>query len=133
VSSTDQDPPPTPTAGPDWTEIQDSAEFTELRRRLRKFVFPMTVAFLAWYLLYVLLSDYAHEFMSTKVFGSINLGLIFGLLQFVSTFVITSMYVRHANRKLDPLAEKIRSDIEDGPVEGGHTKDGHTDAEGDAR
>ncbi len=110
MSSTDQGPPP-PT-GPDWSEIQQSAEFIQLRRRLRGFVFPMTAAFLAWYLLYVLLSDYAHEFMSTKVFGNINLGLIFGLLQFVSTFVITTLYVRHANKNLDPLAEKLRNEIE---------------------
>jgi len=112
VSSTDQEPPPS--SGPDWATIQESAEFTQLRKRLRGFVFPMTVAFLVWYLLYVLLSDYAHDFMSTKVFGNINIGLIFGLLQFVSTFLITSLYVRHANRKLDPVAEKIRTDIEEG-------------------
>jgi len=98
----------------DWVKIQQSAEFTELRRRLRNFVFPMTVAFLLWYLLYVLLSDYAHDFMGTKVIGNINIGLIFGLLQFVSTFVITSLYVRHANKKLDPVSEKIRNDFEGG-------------------
>lgn len=99
---------------PDWVKIQQSAEFIELRRRLRNFVFPMTVAFLLWYLLYVLLSDYAHDFMGTKVIGNINIGLIFGLLQFVSTFVITSLYVRHANKKLDPVSEKIRNDVEGG-------------------
>ncbi len=124
MSTTDQSPPPTP--GTDWTEVQNSAEFTELRRRLRGWVFPMTAAFLAWYLLYVLMSDYAHDFMSTKVFGNINVGLIFGLLQFVSTFVITGLYVRHANRKLDPVAEKIRGDIE------GHTPDAEPAAEADA-
>ena len=107
MSTIDQGPP-----GPDWETIQQSAEFTQLRRRLRGFVFPMTVAFLAWYLLYVLLSDYAQDFMSTKVFGNINIGLIVGLLQFVSTVVITSLYVRHANKSLDPVADKIRADIE---------------------
>ncbi|HEV7646568.1 MAG TPA: DUF485 domain-containing protein [Actinophytocola sp.] len=125
MSGTDQGP--LPEADPDWTEIQDSAEFTELRRRLRGWVFPMTVAFLLWYLLYVLLSDYAHGFMSTKVFGNINIGLIFGLLQFVSTFLITSLYVRHANRKLDPVAEKIRRDVE------GSDDDADTDVEGGVR
>ena len=110
MSTTDQGPP----GGPDWETVQQSAEFTQLRRRLRNFVFPMTIAFLAWYLLYVLLSDYAHDFMSTKVFGNVNIGLIFGLLQFVSTFVITSLYVRYANRNLDPVADKIREDVEGG-------------------
>ena len=107
MSTTEQGPP-----GPDWETIQQSAEFTQLRRRLRNFVFPMTIAFLAWYLLYVLMSDYAHEFMSTKVFGNINIGLIIGLLQFVSTFAITTIYVRYANKHLDPAAEKLRQQIE---------------------
>jgi uncharacterized membrane protein (DUF485 family) len=101
-----------PGPGPDWESIEESADFAVLRRRLRTFVFPMTAAFLGWYLLYVLLSAYAHEFMSTKVFGNINIGLIFGLLQFVSTFLITWLYARHANRNLDPIADKIRSEIE---------------------
>ncbi|TCP55307.1 uncharacterized membrane protein (DUF485 family) [Tamaricihabitans halophyticus] len=95
-----------------WARVHGGAEFQELRRRLRGFVFPMAVLFLAWYLLYVLLADYAHGFMSTKLVGNINVGLVFGLLQFVSTFVITALYVRHANRKLDPIADKIRAEVE---------------------
>ena len=39
-------------------------------------------------------------------------GLIIGLLQFVTTFLITTLYVRYANRHLDPAAEKIREQIE---------------------
>ena len=103
------------TGGPpaaDWEQVQQSAEFRELRGRLRRFVFPMAGLFLAWYLLYVLLADYAHGFMSTKLAGNFTVGLLFGLLQFVSTFVITGLYVRYANRKLDPLSDRIRADIE---------------------
>jgi uncharacterized membrane protein (DUF485 family) len=95
-----------------WAEVQQSADFVELRRRLRRFVFPMTGLFLVWYLVYVLLADYAHGFMSTKLFGNINVALVLGILQFVSTFVITTLYVRYANRRLDPQAEKIRDEIE---------------------
>ncbi len=111
MSTTDTDGPPE-TSETIWERAHESTEFRELRSRLRRFVFPMTAVFLLWYLLYVLLADYAHDFMSTKVVGNINVGLIFGLLQFVSTFVITGLYVRYANRKLDPVAEKIREDIE---------------------
>jgi uncharacterized membrane protein (DUF485 family) len=110
VSTTE---PSTHPPGPaSWNEVHASAEFQQLRRRLRVFVFPMTALFLVWYLLYVVLADYAHDFMSAKVVGNINVGLIFGLLQFVSTFVITWLYVRYANRQLDPIADKIRSDLE---------------------
>jgi uncharacterized membrane protein (DUF485 family) len=95
-----------------WAEVQQSADFMELRRRLRRFVFPMTGVFLVWYLVYVLLADYAHGFMSTKLFGNINVALVLGILQFVSTFVITTLYVRYANRRIDPQAQKVRDQIE---------------------
>jgi uncharacterized membrane protein (DUF485 family) len=95
-----------------WIEAQNSPEFADLRHRLRRFVFPMTGVFLVWYLVYVLLADYAHGFMSTKVLGNINVALILGILQFVSTFVITALYVRYANKNLDPKAEEIRAKLE---------------------
>ncbi|NNG34262.1 DUF485 domain-containing protein [Nakamurella aerolata] len=97
---------------PDWEQIQASPDFGRLRRAVRNFIFPLTVAFLVWYLLYVLLADYAHGFMSTKVFGNVNIGLIFGVLQFVSTFLIAIAYSRYANRKIDPLADQIRDEAE---------------------
>ena len=105
-------------AAPDaavFTEVQAGHEFQELRRRHRSFVFPLAIGFLVWYFLYVLLADYAHDFMSTKVSGSITIGLILGLLQFVSTFAITMWYVSYANRRLDPAAEQIRHRLE-GPL-----------------
>jgi uncharacterized membrane protein (DUF485 family) len=96
----------------EYRQAQDSPEFTELRRRFRSFAVPMTVAFLAWYLLYVLLSTYAPDFMATEVFGNINIGLLLGLGQFVSTFLITSLYVRHAGRSTDPIADEMRNRLE---------------------
>ncbi|CAN5266350.1 DUF485 domain-containing protein [soil metagenome] len=96
----------------DYERVQTSAEFVNLRKRFRGFAFTMTVAFLVWYLLYVLMSAYAVDFMSTPVLGNINVGLIFGLLQFVSTFVITTMYVRHANKNTDPIADELREQLE---------------------
>ena len=96
----------------EYRQAQDSPEFTELRRRFRRFAFPMTVAFLAWYLLYVLLSTYAPDFMATPVFGNVNLGLLLGLAQFVSTFVITHLYVAHANKNTDPIADEMRTRLE---------------------
>lgn len=90
-----------------YVDLQNSEEFADLRRRFRSFVFPMTALFLAWYFLYVLLSTYASDFMSAKVFGNINVGLLFGLGQFVSTFVITMIYARWADREFDPRAEAL--------------------------
>ncbi|SDP08869.1 Uncharacterized membrane protein, DUF485 family [Arthrobacter sp. ok909] len=106
-------------AAVDFKEVQSTKQFKELRKRHRSFVFPMSIAFLLWYFAYVLLADYAVGFMSIKVWGNINVGLILGLLQFVTTFAITGWYVSYSNRKLDPIASEIRNEIE------GHEFDKH--------
>ncbi|GGT63642.1 DUF485 domain-containing protein [Streptomyces purpureus] len=95
-----------------FVEVQESAEFGELRRTYRSFAFPLTLAFIAWYLLYVLLSNYAGDFMGTKLFGNINVALVLGLGQFLTTFLIAWLYSRHAAEKLDPKAEAIKSRME---------------------
>ncbi|SDL30790.1 Uncharacterized membrane protein, DUF485 family [Lentzea albidocapillata subsp. violacea] len=95
---------------PKFELIRQTEEFRTLRRRLTTFVFPMTALFLASYLTFVLLSAYAKDFVSTKVIGVINLGILLGLGQFVTSIIITLGYARYAKRRLDPqrklLAEK---------------------------
>lgn len=98
--------------GHGYADVQESPEFIDLRRRFRRFVFPMTALFMSWYFLYVLLSTYASDFMSTRVSGNITVGLVFGLLQFVSTFAITMIYASWANKRQDPIAETLRERIE---------------------
>jgi uncharacterized membrane protein (DUF485 family) len=96
----------------EYVEVQKTAEFQELGHRYRGFAFPMTVAFLAWYFAFVFAAVFAPGWMGTTVpvFG--NIGIVFGLLQFVTTGLITWLYVRHANNKLDPLATEIREEME---------------------
>jgi uncharacterized membrane protein (DUF485 family) len=104
----------TPVSAQQYLAVQAGPEFQELRNKLRRFVFPMSALFLVWYFAYVLLSVFATDFMATKVWGNINVGLLIGLGQFVSTFVITGIYVRFANSELDPRAETIRHELEGG-------------------
>ncbi|MFB9465961.1 DUF485 domain-containing protein [Streptomyces cinereospinus] len=98
----------------EFVEVQNSAEFGELRRSHRSFAFPLTVGFIAWYLLYVLLSNYAGGFMGTELFGNINVALVLGVAQFITTFLIAWWYSRHAAAQLDPKAEAIKSRMEGG-------------------
>jgi uncharacterized membrane protein (DUF485 family) len=96
-----------------YLRIQNSPEFGELRQRFRAFVFPLTGLFLVWYFLYVLLAAFAHGFMSTKVVGNINVGLLFGFGQFVTTFAITMIYARWADRTFDPAAAALHARFEE--------------------
>lgn len=110
MSTTDTEQPKPP-SGTDYLEVQASPEFAELRSRLRGFVFPTTVFFLVWYAGYVLLGAFATDFMATKVWGNVNVGLLLGLAQFLTTFLITGLYIRFANRELDPRAAAIRAEM----------------------
>ena len=98
----------------DFERTHTSAEFAQLRSTFRRFAFPMTAVFVVWYFVYVLLSTYAHDFMSMPFVGNLNVGLAMGLAQFVTTFLITWLYVRHANRNIDPLAPEQREGLEGG-------------------
>lgn len=91
----------------DYLAVQRSPEFATLRSRFRGFAFPMTLLFIVWYLAYVLLAAYAHDFMSKKVWGEVNVAIVMGVLQFVSTAVITIAYLRFAKRRLDPQVETV--------------------------
>jgi len=82
-----------------------------LRRRLRRFVFPMSAVFFGWYLGYVLLAAYAHGLMSRRVTGEITVGLVMGVLQFASTALIMVGYLRYARARIDPLVAAIRDRV----------------------
>ncbi len=99
---------------PVYDALHDSHEFTELRRLYRGFVFPATVAFLVWYLLFVVLSISGAGFMNHQVIGNINVALIFGLLQFVTTFALAYVYSRFSTARLDPLARSLDETYEKG-------------------
>ncbi len=104
---------------PVYAELHASAEFVELRKRFRAFVFPATFAFMTWYLLYVVMSNWAPDFMGTQVVGNINVALVFGLLQFVSTFLIAWLYGRYMEKNVDPLARGLEQRYNDEIAGGG--------------
>jgi uncharacterized membrane protein (DUF485 family) len=102
------------TAHATYERMHATKEFHELRRRYRGFAIPWTVAFLVWYLTYVVLSTWATDFMNTKLAGNINIALVFGLLQFVTTFLIAWLYAKHSAKHLDPLANQLKSEFDTG-------------------
>lgn len=95
-----------------WVKTQSSQEFQDLRRRFRNFAFPLTVAFLVWYFLYVGLTAFARDFVSIQVFGNINVAFLLGLGQFATTFLIMWLYERHSTKELDGPSEALKAKVE---------------------
>lgn len=91
-----------------FLEVQDSPAFREVRGRYRGFVFPAAAAFVAWYLLYVVLATTAPGLMGRQVAGEVNVAMVAGLAQFATTFLLTWAYVRHARLRRDRAALDLR-------------------------
>jgi uncharacterized membrane protein (DUF485 family) len=112
VDSAPENDTSAPPDGTDYVQVQQSTEFGELRSTYRSFAVPVTIGFIAWYLLYVLLSNYATDFMAIKVVGNINLAFVLGLAQFLTTFLVAWWYSRHAAANLDPKAKAIKTRLD---------------------
>ena len=94
--------------------VHASREFQSLRRHFGSFVVPAIVAFLGWYFLYVICAAFAPGFMKTQVFGEVNVGLLFGVSQFLLTFVVTVTYLRWGRRRFDAQSMRLRARLEQG-------------------
>lgn len=96
-----------------YLEVQRSAAFQEVRRRYRRFVVPAVAGFLLWYVAYVVTATTAPGFMARPVAGAVNVGLLAGLGQFLSTFLLTWAYARHARLRRDRAALELRWDTQE--------------------
>lgn len=96
-----------------YLEVQRSAAFQEVRSRYRRFVVPGVLLFLGWYVGYVVTATAAPGLMARPVAGAVNVGMLAGLGQFLTTFVFTWAYARHARLRRDRVALDLRWDTQE--------------------
>ncbi|WP_328947052.1 DUF485 domain-containing protein [Streptomyces sp. NBC_00250] len=96
-----------------YLEVQRSPAFQEVRSRYRRFVFPAALAFLLWYLAYVVAATAAPGLMARPVAGVVNVAMVAGLGQFLTTFLLTWAYARHARLRRDRAALELRWDTQE--------------------
>ncbi|MER5292688.1 DUF485 domain-containing protein [Streptomyces pharetrae] len=96
-----------------YLEVQRGAAFQEVRSRYRRFVVPAFAAFFAWYVGYVVVATSAPGLMARPVAGTVNVAMLAGLGQFLSTFLLTWAYARHARLRRDRAALELRWDTQE--------------------
>ncbi|KUO12603.1 DUF485 domain-containing protein [Streptomyces sp. DSM 15324] len=96
-----------------YLEVQRSAAFQEVRGRYRRFVGPASAGFFLWYVAYVVTATAAPGFMARPVVGAVNVALLAGLGQFLTTFLLTWAYARHARLRRDRAALELRWDTQE--------------------
>ena len=95
----------------EFVAMQQSPEFQELRSTFRGFTFPVSVAFFVWYIFYVVVATFFPQTMAQPFLG-MNVGIWLGIAQFITTFIITYVYVKYANKNIEPRAAHIREVME---------------------
>jgi uncharacterized membrane protein (DUF485 family) len=89
-----------------WDRVAESHEFRDLMATKKIFIVPAFFFFLVYYFLLPLLVGYAPQFMSTKVWGNVNLAYLFALSQFFMAWTIAGLYVR-AGDDFDEISHDI--------------------------
>ncbi|MGC0337339.1 DUF485 domain-containing protein [Streptomyces sp. SLBN-8D4] len=96
-----------------YLEVQRSAAFQEVRSRYRRFVVPAGIGFFTWYVAYVVTATSAPGLMARPVAGAVNVAMLAGLGQFLTTFLLTWAYARHARLRRDRAALELRWDTQE--------------------
>ncbi len=86
----------------DWSRLENSPQFTELKRAKLAFIVPACVVFITYYFSLPVLVGYAPEFMARKVFGA----YLFALSQFFMAWILAAFYVKAAS-KFDVQAAEV--------------------------
>jgi uncharacterized membrane protein (DUF485 family) len=90
----------------DWDVVAANSEFRDLMAKKARFVVIATLFFVAYYFALPILVGYAPEFMSTPVWGPVNIAYLFALSQFFMAWFIAFLYVRAASR-FDQMGKNV--------------------------
>jgi len=89
-----------------WDQVACSKEFQDLLAVKKVFIIPAFVFFLVYYFTLPMLVGYAPGLMSLRVVGSVTLGYVYALSQFVVGWIIAWLYLKAASR-FDALTKDI--------------------------
>lgn len=98
-----------PTTQPDWDRLAASQKFKDLMATKKMFIVPAFIFFVVYYFALPVSVGYAPAFMSTKVWGYVNIAYLFALSQFFVAWIIAGLYVKAAN-DFDRLSKDIIED-----------------------
>jgi uncharacterized membrane protein (DUF485 family) len=96
----------------DWKAIDDDPRFQSLHRKKTTFLWGLMVFSIVYYFLLPIGAAYFQDLFKIKVWGPVNVGLLFALSEFVVAWGIAYYYSRRANAEFDAMAAEIVTDVE---------------------
>ena len=92
----------------DYHAIAQSAKFRQLIHVKKRFIIPMTIFFLVFYLALPILTSYT-KLLKNSAFGDISWAWVFAFSQFIMTWVLCMIY-RSKAKKFDKMVQEIESE-----------------------
>lgn len=90
-----------------WAAIDQDPRFQELHRKKTAFLWGLMIFSIVYYFLLPIGAAYFQELFRIKVWGPINIGLLFAISEFVVAWLIAFVYSRRANAEFDAMAAEI--------------------------
>jgi len=94
----------------DWVAIDSDPRFQELHRKKSVFLWGLMVVSVVYYFLLPIGAAYYQELFKIKVWGPVNVGLLFALSEFFVAWGIAFIYTRRANSEFDQMADNLLRD-----------------------
>lgn len=94
-----------------WMAIEKTPRFKRLHRTKSRFLFCLMGVALIYFFCLPLSTAYFQSILTIKVWGVINIGLVFALSQFVIAWSIAIIYAKRANQDFDQQAKAICQDL----------------------
>jgi uncharacterized membrane protein (DUF485 family) len=96
----------------DWKAIDEDPRFQDLHRKKTSFLWGLMVFSIVYYFLLPIGAAYFQDLFKIKVWGPVNVGILFALSEFVVAWLIAYYYSRRANAEFDAMAAEIVRDVE---------------------
>jgi uncharacterized membrane protein (DUF485 family) len=93
-----------------WSKIDSDPRFQALHRRKTRFLWGLMIFSVVYYFMLPIGAAYFQELFKVKIWGPMNVGLLFALSEFVVAWTIAAVYARRANRMFDAMAQEIVRD-----------------------
>src|ERR1700722_17056797 len=103
----------------DWDAITRDPRFVDLHRRKSLFLWGLMALSVVYYFLLPIGAAYFQDLFKVRVWGVVNVGLLFALSEFVVAWSIAFIYSRKASRDFDRMAEEIAAEFRSKPVREG--------------
>lgn len=95
----------------DWEELIRDPRFQSLHRRKTLFLWGLMALSVVYYFLLPIGAAYYQDLFKIRVWGVVNVGLLFALSEFVVAWSIALIYSRRAGNEFDQLAAQIATDF----------------------